>query len=117
MKKILCILLLILLTLPLVGCAEIIDTKTEVVEATIIDVDYDPMWFQPVKVGKVNSMITHPADYDICLKYENIEQWIDVSSAKYDVYKELLNTTIEVNLITDYYDDNTIKQRLELIGG
>ena len=114
MKKILCILLSVVLMFSLVGCAEIIDTKTEVVEATITDVDRDPMWIQPIKAGKVTTFITHPADYDICLKYNDIEEWLDVSSEEYDMYEDLVGTTIKVNLVTDYYDDNTTKRYLAL---
>lgn len=116
MKKLLCVLIIVILMFAIVGCAKIIDTKTETVEATIIDVDYDPMWLQPIRSGKVTTIITHPADYDICLKYKDIEEWIDVNSSEYDTYKNLVGTSIKVSLITNYYDDGTIKQHIELIG-
>lgn len=107
MRKVLCMLFAIILTLTLVGCAEVIKTETKVVEATIVEVDRDPM----ICTGKV----VIPADYDILIKYEDIETWIDVSRSEYDKYKDLVGTTIEVNFVIDYYDDNTIKHHLKLI--
>lgn len=107
MKKVLCMLFAIILTLTLVGCATVVNTETKVVEATIIDVDHDPM----MPIGKV----IKPADYDILLKYEDLEVWIDVSRSEYYMYEALVGTTIEVNFVVEYYDDNTSKQYLTLI--
>lgn len=107
MKKVLCMLFAMIFTLTLVGCAKVIKTETKVVEATIIEVDRDPIR----TIGKV----THPADYDILIRYEDVETWIDVSRSEYNEYKDLVGTTIEVNLVIDYYDDNTIKRCLRLM--
>ena len=107
MKKVLCMLFIVILTLTLISCAKVIKTETKVVEATIVKVDHSPMRI----IGKV----IYPADYDILIRYEDIETWIDVTSSEYDKYKNLVGTTIEVNFIMDYYDDNTIKRYLKLI--
>lgn len=98
---------LIILIVSLVGCASIVNTETKVVEATIVEVDRDPM----IYTGKV----IIPADYDILIKYEDVETWINVSRSEYDKYKDLVGTTIKANFVIDYYDDNTIKRYLELI--
>jgi hypothetical protein len=107
MKKALCMLFSVILTLTLVSCAEKIKTETMVVEATIVDVDCDPMR----RVGTTYRR----ADYDILLKYEDITTWIDVTRSEYEKYKYLVGTTIEVNFVADYYSDNTMKQYLKLI--
>jgi uncharacterized lipoprotein YehR (DUF1307 family) len=106
MKKALCMLFAVILTLNLVGCAKVVKTETKVVEATIIEVDCDPA----MKVGTA----FEPADYDILLKYEDVETWIDVSRSEYDKYEDLVGTTIKVNLVIIYYDDGIIKQYLEI---
>jgi hypothetical protein len=106
MKKALCMLFAIILTLNLVSCAKVVKTETNVVEATIIEADRDP-------ARKVGAAI-EPADYDILLKYEDVETWIDVSRSEYDKYEDLVGTTIEVNLVISYYDDGTINQYLEI---
>lgn len=111
MKKFLVIILACAVVLSLAGCAEIINTKTEIVEATIVDVDRDPM--RVTMAGKVP--ITHPADYDILLKYEDIEAWVDVTRYEYDKYETLVGSTVNAKLTTVYYDDDTTKQYLELI--
>ena len=111
MKKILAIILTCVVVLSLVGCAEVINTETETVKATIVEVDRDPM--RVTLVGKV--MVTHPADYDILLKYEDIEAWVDVSRDEYDKYETLIGSTVDAKLTTVYYDDDTTKEYLELM--
>lgn len=111
MKKYLAIILCCLMMLVMVGCAQIINTETEIVKATIVEVDRDPA--RPSMVGKVT--VVHPADYDILLKYGDIEEWIDVTEEEYYKYETLVGTTIDAMLVTDYYDDDTVKQRLELV--
>ena len=106
-RKALCMLFAVILTLTLVGCAKVVKTETKVVEATIVEVDRDPMRM----IGKV----MHPADYDILIKYGDVETWIDVSKSEYNKYKDLVETTIQVKLVVDYYDDNTIKRCLKLL--
>lgn len=106
MKKILYALLLTILMVTLVGCAKVINTETKAVKATIVEIDRDP----PKNIGKTH----RSADYDIFLKCEDIETWIDISRAEYDKYKDLVGTTIDANLVVDYYDDDTMVQYLEL---
>lgn len=113
MKKILAIILTCVVVLSLVGCAEVINTETETVKATIVEVDRDPM--RVTMAGKI--MVTHPADYDILLKYEDIEAWVDVSRDEYDKYETLVGSTVDAKLTTVYYDDDTTKQYLELMEG
>jgi hypothetical protein len=110
MKRLLVIVLACVITLGLFGCAAVINTETELVKATIVDVDKDPA--RVTMAGKVP--ISHPADYDILLKYGDIENWIDVTRDEYEKYEDLVGTTVEALLITDYYDDNTVKKRIEL---
>ena len=105
-KKILCAVVSILIIFSLVGCAEIINTETEIVEVIIVDADKDPM----ISTGKV----TIPADYDILLKYEDLEAWVDVSRDEYNYYKDLVGNTIKVNLVTTYYDDGSVNRTFEL---
>lgn len=107
MRKVLCMLLVVILTLSMAACARLVKTETKVVEATIIEVDRDPMRM----VGKV----IHPADYDIRIQYEDIKTWIDVSRSEYEKYKDLVGTTMKVDFVVDYYDDGTIKRYLRFI--
>lgn len=108
-KSLLCVLLSIILCVGLAGCKKVVNTETEVVEAEIIDIDRDPM--RPMGTAII------PADFDILLKYEGIELWVDISRDEYHKYEDSVGTTIEVNLITTYYDDGTQKYSFELIKG
>lgn len=111
MKRYLAIILCCLVVLSMAGCAQVINTETEIVKATIVEVDKDPA--RVTMAG--NDPISHPADYDILLKYGDIEEWIDVTEEEYYKYEALVGTTIDAMLVTDYYDDDTVKQRLELV--
>jgi hypothetical protein len=106
-KKLACILISILIIFSLVGCASVVSTKTEMVEVVIVDIDKDPM----ICTGKV----VIPADYDILLKHSDLEVWVDISRSEYDIYKDLVGTTMTAELITTEYDDGTIKRQLELL--
>lgn len=107
MRNVLCMTVAIILILSMTACAKLVKTETEVVEATIIEVDRDPM----LVAGKA----IVPPDYDIRLQYGDITDWIDVTRSEYEKYKDLVGTTIEVNFVVDYYDDGTIKRYLRLI--
>lgn len=111
MKRFLAIILAGVIMLALFGCAAVINTETELVKATIIEVDKDPQ--RVTMVGK--TPVIHPADYDIRLQYESVEMWIDVTRDEYYKYEALVGTTVDARLTTIYYDDNTVKYRLELV--
>lgn len=111
MKRFLAIILVCVIMLALCGCAQVVNTKTENVKATIIEVDKDPQ--RVTMAGK--TPVVHPADYDICLQYESVETWIDVTRDEYYKYEALVGTTVDARLTTIYYDNNTVKQRLELV--
>lgn len=113
MKRFLAIILTFVVVMSLFGCACVVNTETEIVKATIVEVDKDPA--RVTMVGKV--AVSHPADYDILLKYEDFENWVDVTRDEYKKYEGLVGTTIEANLVTYYYDDDSVKQQLELIRG
>ena len=110
-KKILCSILLALVLLALFsGCAEVVSTEVQEVEAVVYDHYYKPMYMQPVKVGKVNSFITHPAQHYTYVSYGDIKETFS-GAGIYRQYK--IGDTIVCNLITTYYDDNTLSYKLE----
>jgi hypothetical protein len=107
MKKILCMLFALIMALTLNGCAQAINTETEVVDVVIIEADYDP--------PRLINGVSYPEDYAILLRHENFDCWIHVSRDTYLKYKDLVGTFIEAKLVVVYYDDGTIEQRIELI--
>ena len=100
-------LFVLIMALTLNGCAKVIKTETTVVDVLVIEIDYDPLML----VGG----IIIPADYAILLRYENFDDWVDISRDEYIKYKNLVDTFIEAKLIVVYYDDGTIEQHIELI--
>ena len=113
MKKIISVLLITVMLLYLVSCAELISTETQEVDAIVIDVYYKGMWMQPVSIGKTTTWITHPAQYKVTFAYENITLTVN-DKELYDYYKDKIGTTAKCDLIIKYYDDGMVRQRLEL---
>lgn len=106
------LLILIAVVISLTGCAKVIDTQTEVVEATIVDTYYKGAWVQMIISGKTIIPISHPAEYWVNLQYGEIT----TSFNSYDLYSICHGKdgdTIQCSLITETYDDGTVKQFLE----
>ena len=112
MRRIIGLILLIAVAVSLIGCAKVVDTQTETVEATIINVYYKGAWMQMIPSGKTMIPISHPAEYWVNLQYGEIT----ASFNNYDLYtacKGKEGATIQCSLITETYDDGTVKQFLE----
>ena len=112
MRRIIGLILLIAVAVSLFGCAKLIDTQTETVEATITSVYYKGAWVQMIPSGKSMIPISHPAEYWVNLQYGEIT----TSFNNYDLYticKGKEGTTIQCSLITETYDNGTVKQYLE----
>ena len=106
------LLILIAVAVSLIGCAEVVDTQTETVEATITSVYYKGAWMQMIPSGKTMIPISHPAEYWVSLQYGEIT----ASFNSYDLYtacKGKEGATIQCSLITETYDDGAVKQYLE----
>ena len=106
------LLILIAVAVSLIGCAKVVDTQTETVEATITSVYYKGAWMQMIHSGKTMIPISHPAEYWVSLQYGEIT----TSFNNYDLYtacKGREGTTIQCSLITETYDNGTVKKFLE----
>ena len=113
MKLLILILTLILLLLPyLIGCAKLINTETQEVDATVTDVYYKKKWGQMICSGKSIVPIIHRAQYKVTLTYENVTLTVD-DEEFYDTYKDSIGTTVKCVLITKYYDDGSISRTLK----
>lgn len=113
MKLKICLLLLVVALL-VSGCTFAKEThrETEIVNAVVTGVDYDPPRMQPMMVGKVMTIRRIPADYDIFVEYEGITKTLD-SKELYELYENNIGGTIEMELITIFYDNGETRQRLE----
>jgi hypothetical protein len=106
MRKIISLILIVIVLLCFVGCAELISEEVIEVDAVVTEVDRDPMR----RVGKS----FRPADYDIYFEYEGIKGSWDVNRETYNSYKDKIGETIKCNLIIYTYDDGTIKRSLKV---
>lgn len=113
MKKIISIALIALTLFCFTGCAELINTETQEVDATITDVYFKSAWVQLIPTGKTMVTVTHPAQYKVTFEYEGVT--LTVNNKKiYDFCKENIDCTVKCNLIIEYYDDGTVRKTLEL---
>lgn len=110
-NRILALLLLTILIFSLVGCAKCISTEYQDVEVVVIDAFHRAMWIQPVWTGKMMMAITHPAVYQITVKYNGVEYTIG-SSDTYNKYKDKIGKTVIGKLEIKTYDDGTVKYNI-----
>ena len=113
MKKIVSIVLIAIMLLCMVSCAELINTETQEVDAVITDVYYKGAWVQPISTGKSIIMVTHPAQYKVTFEYEDVTLTVD-NKKLYDFCKDNIGATARCNLIIDSYDDGTVRKTLKL---
>ena len=110
--KIIILINLIILSLILfTGCKEEIRRETIDIKAKIINVDYTPMWMQPVRCGKTTTFITHPAIYNTKLQYEDVSQTIN-NIDLYKICKDNEGNLIDCKLLIIYYDNETTKSTI-----
>lgn len=115
MKRLFAILLAILLVLTFAGCVEVKEQNSILVPAILVDTHYKGMWIQPIVSGKIVTMITHPADYDLIFEYEGQRYNLDVDSETYNTYKNALGQKFDMELVTTVYDDDTTKTTLRFL--
>lgn len=106
------LLLTMILLFGLVGCTKCIDTEYKNVEVTIVEECYKPAYNQPVIVGKVISVITHPARYKITVDYNGVEYTID-DKETYDKYKDEIGQIATGTLKIRKYDDGSVIYDIE----
>lgn len=92
------------------GCKEVVDIERMTVEATVTDKYHRGMWLQPVHAGEVTTIITHPAVWRTTFHYQGYEVVVSGSEV-YSQYE--IGDTVECELVTYYYDDSSIENKLE----
>ena len=107
-NRIFALLLLAVLIFSLVGCAKCISTEYENVEVTVVDKYHRGMWIQPIRAGKVTTMITHPAVWRIAVEYNGVEYTISGRDT-YNRYEDKIGQTAIGELEIKTYDDGTVK--------
>lgn len=112
-KKLLIFLSLLMLSISLVGCDEIIRTETKEVEVAIVDSYYKDSWLQPLWTGKTFTYIRHSAEYQITVEYSGVEYDFDDEDI-YKAYKDKIGQTATGILEIIYYDSGHIYQ--EVVG-
>ena len=110
MKKF--IILLFLFSIFLTGCAKLVSTESEVVEAEVVATYHRGVMILPQQVGKITTLITYPARYEVTVQYNNTKTIIK-SQELYEQVK--IGDKVSCNLITKYYDDNSVEKELEWI--
>ena len=112
-KKLLIFLSLLMLSIALVGCDDVIRTETEEVEVMIVDAQYKDSWLQPICTGKSVIYVPHSEEYNITVEYDGIEYVFDNEDI-YKAYKDKIGQTATGILETVYYDSGHIYQ--EVVG-
>lgn len=107
--RLIALLILIAVAVSLIGCAKLVGEPTEeIVEATIVETRVHPGSFN--KIGNVYHF--NPPRYYTTLKYNDITENI-YGSELYSICHGKNGDTIQCSLITETYDDGSVKQFLE----
>lgn len=105
------ILVLALMIFSLSGCAKCIDTQYSTVDVKIVDEYYRGMYVTPMKCGKVMTMISHPAVYDITVEYNGTDYVISGSDT-YEKYSDKIGEFTTGTIETKSYDDGTVRYNI-----
>ena len=95
------------------GCAKITNIETQGVFATVTDVSYRGAWVQMIPTGKTVIPICHSAKYEVTFTYEDVTLTVD-DKELYDCYKGKIGTTVKCDLVTEHYDNDSVKRTLKL---
>lgn len=114
MKYKICLLLLVVALL-LSGCAisKEVKRESENVIGVVVSTNYTPPRIIPINCGKVITFINQPASYRVTVEYNGIRKVFD-DSFLYNNYKA--GDNINLTLITIYYDNGDLRQKLERSG-
>lgn len=106
MRKSILFPLVLLLCIMLTGCKTAVNVEDKPVTVTITDTYHRSAWMQPIHAGKVTTFITHPAQYNVVVEYENETYTLD-NQELYDQYKDKIGEQAPAILRITLYDDDT----------
>lgn len=106
-KALILILIFILLIVNLISCSKPIKKEYEEVEVTIIDASHTSTWIQVIPVGKMMTMITHPATYKITVEYNTYKYYL-TDKDTYDKYKDSIGQTVNATLEIETYENGNV---------
>ena len=114
MRTKICLLLLVV-TLLLSSCAisKEVKRESENIIGVVVSTNYIPARIIPINCGKVITFINQPASYRVTVEYNGIQKVFD-NSFLYNNYK--VGDNINLTLITIYYDNGDLRQKLERSG-
>ena len=95
----------------LTGCAKCISTEYENVEVNIVDEYHRNTYITPIRVGKVTTMVTHPAVYRITVEYNGVKYTVSGNDT-YNKYKDMVGQTAMATLEIRTYDDGTVRYNI-----
>lgn len=90
----------------LAGCKKITNVEQETVSVLVVNKFFSPAWVQPIRAGKITTVISHPARYSIIVEYQGERYNLNTASA-YRVYKDKIGQKSEAILKIYTYEDGT----------
>ena len=90
------------------SCAKLTNTEQKTVDVTITDSRHTTMYVTPIVSGKVTTMITHPATWNVSVQYDGNTYRLS-GHKTYDLCSDHIGESAKAILETKYYDDGTIR--------
>ena len=101
-----------ILVLFLFGGCEVMDTYTREVEVVITHTEYKSGYVTPVRIGKVNTVMSHPSHHYVHVMYNDTQFVID-DMETYDIYKDSVGKTVTGILEITQYKNGKIKRDIQ----
>ena len=96
-KVIIIIASLLVILYTFTGCSELVSKEETVVDVKIIDTYKRASYTTPLKVGKVTSIITHPAVYKVYVDYDGTKFTLTGKDV-YEKYENKVGQTVKGTL-------------------
>lgn len=95
----------------LFGCAAVVETSTETVTATIVEINVEPAVKHKIPFVKPDTYLVEKTEFEVILEYDGVRLTVTDTSF-YMKHKNDLGAGVSCKLITEIYDDGTSHRSL-----
>lgn len=114
MKKLFCLTAAVLAVVFLFGCAAVVETKEELVMATIVEINVEPAVEYKIPFVEPDTYLVDSAEFEVVLEYDGMVLKVTDTSF-YVKHKDRLGAAVPCELITHIYNDGTVRRSLKLL--
>lgn len=111
MKKLFAMTAALLAAVFLFGCAAAVETRTETVTATIVEINVEPAVKHKIPFVEPDTYLMEKAEFEVILEYDGVRLTV-TDTGFYLTHKNDLGAGVSCKLVTEIYDDGTSHRSL-----